>query len=188
MPAKKEISLLPDKENANSFINRIIKWTTSIGRAIIIVTELIVISAFLSRFWLDRKNSDLSEVIRQQKAILESTQDFEKEYGFLQQRLKALAPYANNPQSLDIKISSVVSSIPNDISLGNISIKVTDTGQSATLTAIAYKEGSIVDFITNLSINPDIQKVDIKRIEKKSKDDKYNVDLDLNFKAQGGKT
>jgi methyl coenzyme M reductase subunit C-like uncharacterized protein (methanogenesis marker protein 7) len=77
MPAKKEISLLPDEENLNTLSARVLRYLTTIGRVIIILTELAVISAFLSRFWLDRKNADLSETIRQQKAILESTQEFE---------------------------------------------------------------------------------------------------------------
>ena len=80
MPSKKEISLLPAEENLNTFSARFLKWVTSVGRVVIVFVELIVIGAFLSRFWLDRKNSDLSETLRQQKAILASTQEFEKDY------------------------------------------------------------------------------------------------------------
>jgi len=76
MANKKELSLLPDSSNPNSFSARFIKWVTTIGRWVMTLTELIVISAFISRFWLDRKNSDLSDLIRQKQAILESTQEF----------------------------------------------------------------------------------------------------------------
>jgi len=53
MPAKKEISLLPDEENLDSFSARAFRWLTTVGRYVIVFTELIVICAFLSRFWLD---------------------------------------------------------------------------------------------------------------------------------------
>ena len=71
---------MPDSYNPNSFNARFIKWLTTIGRWVMTLTELIVISAFISRFWLDRKNSDLSDLIRQKQAILESTQYFESEF------------------------------------------------------------------------------------------------------------
>ncbi|MBU1129800.1 hypothetical protein KKE45_00570, partial [Patescibacteria group bacterium] len=92
MPAdtKKEISFLPKHQDNHSFIAKLVRWVTTVGRSVIIFTELIVIAAFVSRFWLDRKNSDLSESIRQQKAILESTAPFEKDFLILQNRLKAI--------------------------------------------------------------------------------------------------
>ncbi|MBU4397602.1 hypothetical protein KKC08_05560 [Patescibacteria group bacterium] len=85
MPAnfKREISLLPKDQDNNSSTAKLIRWITTVGRVVIIFTELIVIAAFVSRFWLDRKNSDLSESIRQQKAILESTALFEVDYSTL---------------------------------------------------------------------------------------------------------
>jgi hypothetical protein len=47
MPAKKEISLLPDEENADSLSARIVRWITTVGRYVIVFTELIVIGAFV---------------------------------------------------------------------------------------------------------------------------------------------
>ena len=47
---------------------------------------------------------------------------------------------------------------------------------------ISYKEESIVDFITNLTVNEDIQTVDVKSIEKKPKENQYSVKLFLVFK------
>ena len=47
MPAKKEISLLPNEENLNTFSARFLRWVTSVGRVVIVFVELIVIGAFL---------------------------------------------------------------------------------------------------------------------------------------------
>jgi hypothetical protein len=182
MPAKKEISLLPSEENANSFLSKALKWTNTVGRVIIIFTELIVISAFVSRFWLDRKNSDLSEVIRQRKAILESTQDFEKEYGLLQQRLKIIKNNYLSTPGFDQNIKSLVGSAPDDISFNQMSLSLNDKNLvNADFSTIAFKEDSIINFITNLALNPDIDVVNVLNIEKKTKENKYTIDINVVF-------
>ncbi len=184
MPAKKEPSLLPDSENNNTFLARVLRWTTTVGRFVIVFTELIVISAFLSRFWLDRKNSDLSEVIRQQKAILESTQDFEKEFTLLQQRLKTIKDFYAISPAYNRQAQSLVDSTPPDIIYNSLSLSSPPPSNqvNADLNLISYKEESIVDFITNLVVNPNIQTVKVQRIEKKPKDSRYIIQISLVFK------
>ncbi len=181
---KKEISLLPDSENSNALVNKLLRWVTTVGRAIIIVTELVVVSAFISRFWLDRKNSDLSEIIRQQKAILESTQQFENEYALLQARLTALSQDKQQTSpTLDTNIESLASTVPPGVSLQSIRIDSSNDISSVSISAISYDEAAIVNFISNLSLNKNFTNVDIKKIEKKPKDDKYTIDLTFNIKT-----
>jgi len=189
MPAKKEVSLLPDAENPNSFGSRLLLWLTSVGRFIIVFTELIVICAFISRFWLDRKNSDLSEIVRQQKAILESTQDFEKEYSLLQQRLKVIKNFYTQRPDYSAKIISLTESTPPDIIFTSINFDLDDKSNiTADLSATALNNETINRFINNLVSNPDIRTVDVKNIEKKAKENKYLLNIFLTFKIQNPKT
>jgi hypothetical protein len=182
MAGNREISLLPKEDDVNSLSSRVIRWVTTVGRFIIVFTELIVISAFLSRFWLDRKNSDLSDIIRQQKAILESTSDFEKDYLSLQTRLK-LIKQVDKPQYLDQRLVSLSKSTPPDILFETISLKqAVDGNLVADLSTSAQNESAIVDFITNLYLNQDIDKVEVKRIEKKPKESKFIVNVVISFK------
>ena len=183
MPVKKEISLLPDEDNVNSFSARAIRWLTSVGRYVIVFTELFVICAFISRFWLDRTNSDLSEVVRQQTAILNSTADFEKDYAALQRRLNLIKTvYASQPQ-FKSKVESIAQSTPLDITFQNfvVSRNPKTNEISSSLIFYAYKETSVIDFITNLILNPDVASVNIVTIDKKPRDNKYNVALSLAF-------
>jgi len=183
MSSKKEMSFLPDEENVNSFSARAIRWVTTAGRFVIVFTELIVVCAFLSRFWLDRTNSDLSESVRQQKAILESTADFEKEYSQLQKRLKLIKTFYSNQPNYHDKIDTLAKSIPPGVTFNQLSIKQDSKTQdvSAQIKLFAYQETSIVDLITNLIANPQISSVDIQTIEKKPKESQYNVSLSLIF-------
>ncbi len=183
MPPKKEISLLPEENNSQSFSNRFIRWLTTAGRFVIVFTELIVVIAFISRFWLDRKNADLSETIRQQTAILESTKDFENEYLVLQQRLEFVRKYYNQAPDYAPKIQSLIESSPPGIVYDRFSLTQPEESSlvQSDMTVFAYQESSIVDFITNLILNPNIGNVNIKNIEKKPKDTKYTISLSLSF-------
>jgi len=185
MPGKKELSLLPNEANQNTPLARLLRWLTTVGRFIIVFTELIVISAFLSRFWLDRKNSDLSEVLRQQKAILGSTADFEKEFSSLQTRLKFINTFFQKQPDYPGTIKSLVNTVPVGVFFQSFNLGQSEIDPSrltSSLSLYTYQEDSIISFITNLTLNPDIDSVDVRRIEKKAKDNKYYVDISLTFK------
>lgn len=184
MAVKKEVSLLPESENPRSFLARFFKWVTTVGRATIIITELIVILAFVSRFWLDRKNSDLSEVSRQKQAILESVIPFETDFVKLQQRLTYIKDFYNNQPEYNKQIDSLITSTPEDLFFERLSISKDEKTKLTTINTslIAYKEESIVSFITNLMINPNIDQVNINKIEKKERENQYSISLTLLFK------
>ncbi|MDD2224646.1 MAG: hypothetical protein PHP97_00590 [Candidatus Shapirobacteria bacterium] len=190
MAIKKELSLLPESENPRSFRVRFFKWITTTGRVTIILTELIVISVFFSRFWLDRKNSDLSEIARQKQAILESAIPFEVEFTGLQKRLSFIKNFYSNQPEYNKQINSLVSSTPTDIFYNRISISTDEKTKITTINTslIGYKEESIVSFITNLTLNPDISKVNITKIEKKEKENQYLISIVLQFNANKTKT
>lgn len=172
MAKKKEISLLPNSEDPRSFSAIFFKWLTTVGRWVIVATELIVVFAFLSRFWLDRKNSDLSEIVRQQQAILDSTKYFEAEFKSFQDRLTSIREYYSSQPEYDKYLSSLVESTPKDLVYNNLSIEKNNISKEITADAslLAFKEESIVGFIDNLLLNPNIKTVEINRIEKKPKD------------------
>jgi len=190
MAIKKEPSLLPESENPRSFGARFFKWITTTGRVAIILTELIVISVFISRFWLDRKNSDLSEISRQKQAILESAVPFETEFIGLQKRLSYIKNFYSSQPEYNKQISSLISSTPTDLFYEKISVSADDETKTTTIdtSLIAYKEESIVSFVTNLMLNPDISQVEITKIEKKEKENQYSVSLVLYFKAAKAET
>lgn len=190
MAIKKEPSLLPESENPRSFEARFLKWLTTIGRITIVLTELIVISVFISRFWLDRKNSDLSEIVRQKQAILESATPFETEFIKLQKRLSYIKNLYSNQPEYDKQINSLISSTPTDLFYNQISVSMDEKTQNTIINAslIAYKEESIVSFITNLTLNPDIKQVDITKIEKKEKENQYSISIVLHFNTNNIKT
>ena len=180
MSAKKEISLLSENDNSQSISSLILRWTTTVGRLLIILTELIVVGAFISRFWLDRKNADLSETLRQQKAIISSTKEFESEFNSLQTRLNFIKTFRQSTTPLTSKMVNLSQSIPPEINVTAVAVKDGDAAESQVdLKASAFNEQNIVDLITNLTLNPNIKSVEIGSIEKKSNTNKFDLVLSL---------
>ncbi len=182
MPAKKrDISLLPSREFSESSLGRVVNWVTTSGRYVVIFTEFVVIGAFLSRFWLDRKNSDLSDEIRQGEAILHSTADFEKEYRLLQSKLK----FANSSISEDRKFTErlglLSQNLPRNVIFENLSFNSDSKQTEIKLRASSTSETDLVDFITNLTLEPAIKTVNISNIEKDSRFTGYKFNLEVFF-------
>lgn len=180
MPAKKEISLLPSYADQNSVVNKLINWLTSTGRVVIIFTELIVVGSFLSRFWLDRKNSDLSEALRQQKAILSSTLEFEEKYNDFRQRLVAIKTIVSQNPNFEEKINSIIRYTPPEVGYTNIKISSSED-VSVELTAFAIKTDSLVRMISNLKSDKKVKSIKIDRINKNSKMNYYELRMTIKF-------
>src|SRR3989304_5055627 len=85
---EEQINLLPEKGFEQTTTGRILTWILSSFRIIVIVTEIIVMIAFLSRFWLDAQNTDLTEELQQKQAVLSASKAFDAEFKDTQKRLK----------------------------------------------------------------------------------------------------
>ena len=178
---RKQVSLLPSQSNPQSTLNLAMNWLTNVGRVIIIFVELLVVAAFLSRFWLDRTNADLSETLRQQNAILDSTKEFRAEFNLLKDRLNAIETL-NKHKNITQAVNSLIKSTPPSVFYQNLNMDTTADQLDTSLQIIAYDNQNIVDFITNLILNPDIDNVTVTKIEKEPKTSFFTISLSINFK------
>lgn len=97
MPARvTKVNLLPPSEFEESFWGRFLKWAVTTGRYIIILTELVVILAFLSRFKLDEDLRNLNEQINGQVAFLSSQQPQVDQFLKLQKEVDAVSKMIDN--------------------------------------------------------------------------------------------
>jgi len=181
MAVKKEITLLSNVDNPNLLSKKLFNWLFYVVRYVLVFTELVVIVAFLSRFALDPKNSDLSDSIRQKKAILTVYSDFENEYNLLNQKLQTISALYKKQPLYSPYILALAQSTPQDVIFQNLSIKNTGSDITAQLNIYAYQENAIIDFISQLSINPQVKVVNVVSIEKKPREDKYNVNINITF-------
>lgn len=140
-----QINLIPEREFVGTIVGRILSWIISTFRIIVIATELLVMVAFLSRFWLDAQNTDLTEELEQKKSIVSASLDFERQFKDAQQRLRIYSTITNiRPPSN--YISAISKGIPADILLSDVSLSETDVE----IRGIATNEQSAQQFLTNL--------------------------------------
>jgi Tfp pilus assembly protein PilN len=158
---KDNINLLPEKGFSTTSTGQVLHWLLSSFRIIVIVTEIIVMVAFLSRFWLDARNTDLSEEIEYKQAVLSASSDFEKEYRKSHNKLAVLTDVYRDETWATRYISEIVTYQPEQIFLISFSAKsekeIEITGTSANL-------GRIQQFIVNLNSVDTFKKVSLTEL------------------------
>lgn len=116
MPAQPvSVNLLDQPEFTSSSLSRLMNWAITYGRYIMIGTEVIVLVAFISRFSLDRKLTDLREEIAQKQIILEANQDFEQEYKHLQETIAKVKVLLTNQEKILTNFYQIAAILPVDV-------------------------------------------------------------------------
>jgi len=159
MAKNKSINLLPQEEFDASILGRTLKWAMGSFRIIVIITEMIVMAAFLSRFWLDAQNSDLDSSIKVASAQISAQGSFEKEFRGIQQKLNIFKQITSVPAESG-KLDLISSKIPQDLVLTSISTQ----SDSVQLKGIAGSEIGVAQFISNLKSDPSIKKASLDSV------------------------
>jgi len=154
------IEFIPQEEWEKTSFGKFLKWLLQIGRWIVIITELIVIMAFLSRFKLDRDLTNLNETIKQKQAIIAASSDFEKSFRFLQKRLTTIEGLQKNQIEADKILDLFTQVTPAGIKLSNFSFMK----KQASLTASADSEMTFAVFLRNLKQEPRLTNLSIDKI------------------------
>jgi len=159
MPKDKTINLLPQEEFDVSMLGRTLKWAMGTFRIIVIVTEMIVMGAFLSRFWLDAQNSDLSNSIKIKSAQIVAQAATEKEFRSVQSKLSIVKQIrTGSPYSQ--KIEAITSKVPSGVNLTTVTV----LENSAMVRGSSITELGIAQFIANLRADPSFKTVDLGQI------------------------
>lgn len=159
MAKNRLINLLPQEEFDASILGRILRWAMGGFRIIVIITEMIVMAAFLSRFWLDAQNSDLGDSIKIASAQISAQSNFEKEFRGVQQKLNIFKQVASLTQPSD-SINLVTSTVPPNIVLSSIGIQNTEIQ----IKGNAGSGTDISQFISNLKAQSTFKNVELDSV------------------------
>jgi Tfp pilus assembly protein PilN len=163
MPARTiDVNLLEKDAFSESPIGHIVTWAITYGRYIMILTEIVVLLAFVSRFSLDRKLTDLNEAIEQKQTIIEANQSFEDEINGIQAqiaRTKSLISSQGKPIEALALTKNV---LPVDVVLETLAI----TPEKITTQATAGSTQGFATLMNNLQATQQFIKVDIGEIKK----------------------
>ncbi len=165
MTDKHQINLLPKDSFEESNLGKFLKWAISIGRWVVVFTDLIVICAFLSRFYFDTRLDSLHDDIKESQAIVEATSGFENSFRLLQERLKLIKVFSQTKTEGRQKIDLLAQILPNDIVLTSVSFSESKAEVSGT----AASQAGMEVFVKNLLALPQIKNLSFTQFSQKDK-------------------
>ncbi len=151
------VNLIGEEEMEHSPAGRIVTWAVTYGRYIMIGTEIIVLLAFISRFSLDRKLTDLNEEVSQKQAIIDANHDFETEFRTLQDKLSKTQTLLNAPSVTNNALSVIETMLPVDTRLKALTISQT----SVIGEVVANTTTGFAQLVANLQASPIFSQVEI---------------------------
>jgi hypothetical protein len=179
MPKRKHHSINLLKNKDADFFGKFIKWTLTVGRLIVIVTEIIALSAFVYRFTLDKQLIDLRSEIKQKQTIVEGQRENEKKYRDLHDRILLASGFANLSQERHKILKDILGLTPQGITLNNLSLdndKINiDTNVRAT--------SSLGIFVNLLKNYPSIDSISIDNIENRPQENFIVVSMTATLKG-----
>jgi Tfp pilus assembly protein PilN len=186
MPIRKskQINLLPQDEFETSTLGRVLRWALSTFRIMVIVTELFVMSAFLSRFWLDARNSDLNDEISLNSSKVNAFKNIEAEFRSLQQKTGIVKTIYAEPKNSDV-ITNILKYIPEGVVFNSVS----KTEDQVTIRANSFSESSISQFLVNLSSGNDFKEVELAEVSsnfENSSATAFTISAKINKSTTGG--
>ena len=168
------LNLLDSLEQEQNQWDQVANWALTIGRWIVILTEIVVIGALIFRFNIDKQLSNLRRTVEQNRQLLEnSLQRSEQRFHHTQLRLNLLAQDIQQQHDYADLLLTVAKSIPDQgIALNKIT-PTPSTSRQATkqptspslrLTGVADKEEYVSGFVHQLRLSGKFTRVTVKNL------------------------
>jgi len=177
-----EINLLPQKEFEESTFGRALKWLVTTFRYIVIATEMVVMTAFLSRFYLDSRSGDLIDAINQKSAIISSYSSFESQYRATQNKLNAFSNFSGDSSKASPIIEEISSKIPSNVTLTEITID----NSKVLITAQTNDNSSVSSFINSLTSSQNLTNISLFSITQKKDTASLSFTISAVMQTRGG--
>jgi hypothetical protein len=152
------INLLPhDSEN---FMTQFFNWALSIGRLLIILTEMVALATFVYRFSLDSQLVDLHDKIKSESFILDNFQTAENTFVDIQARLAAIQQYSTVGSRTSTIFAAITKMGQQKITFKDLTI---DT-QDAKIEVESPTVAPLASFVNELKKYPLITSVSIDNV------------------------
>ena len=151
------INLLPKDSFEFSAVGKTLKWTITIGRVLVVLTEFVVLLAFASRFYFDRKLSDLGDQLIQKEAQINAYASVET------QMRKVLAKQAPVEKILagGVNFASKINGLTQVLPTGTVLDTLTLDQKSMSLTGTSQSEFGFAQFVNGIKKMPGITMVSL---------------------------
>lgn len=168
---------MPQDPFFETALGRFLKWSLSVGRYIVIFTELIVILSFATRFTLDRMVTDLNSSINQKQRVIESYGDLETNFRFIQRQIEDYNQLKQESNLVDI-FPILNENVPRDVVFESLLIRP----ESINFTGSALSQDALNTLVNNLQFSPYFTQISVNKIESRGeKVAGFNFDIRSNI-------
>lgn len=170
MPAHKpshpiDVNLLPKDPFSESSLGKFLAWSLSVGRYIVIFTELVVILTFLSRFTLDRQLTNQNESLLNKQALLDAYTDMETQIQDIQTKAQTIDQLEQDPK-LFPALEFVLTNTPDTIQFSEVNLRQ----GKLVITANAFSSKTLSQFVDILRAESQFQNIEIDQLNTSEKD------------------
>jgi hypothetical protein len=130
------------------------------GKWAVIITQLVVMGAFLWRFGLDRKLTNLRKEIQQQVAVIESYSQIEEEFVLAQKRVNHAKGTIERQEEVKRLLTKIQTVTPADVWYERITV----SPSTISMTAHASSLPGFSRLLAGLQNDPDFRTVNVASI------------------------
>lgn len=160
MPNSSYLDINLVKKNI-SFTDKFLNWALSAGRVVVIATEIVALSAFAYRFFLDRQLIDLHAKIKQEQAIISFSKESEEKYRNLQDRIGTAQRFSQLANDEVKVLTDILKLAPAGTTFDNLTTSDTTVKINAGFSRISQ----LGAFVDSLKSYPSMANVSIEKIE-----------------------
>lgn len=168
------------KERKPKFIEQLISWSLTVGRALVIITETIALSAFLYRFDLDARISDLNDDVKSRQNIIRYYKPTEDNFRNIQNRLLLANAVIKTQNQTLLLYRDITGLIPSGVKIKTFIFSPDTIKIEASVSSI-----NVLSQLTkNLQEYSRTTKVSVDTIENKPELGVILANITANFKTQ----
>jgi len=151
------INLLPKDGFEFSIVGKVLKWATTAGRVLVVLTEFVVLLAFASRFYFDRKLSDLGEVLIQKEVQIAAYADVETKMRKVLAKQQPIETLQKTGIGFSNKIDNLTQILPQGTVLDSLSLDI----NGLRITGRSQSEYGFAQFVGGIKKMPNIKTINM---------------------------
>lgn len=171
------INLLSNQKGKT--VDRVINWSLTTGRILVVVVELIALAAFLYRFTLDQQIIDTKQGIKQKQAIVFNFKDQEAKFRNLQERLLLASSFSQTSATNVNIFKDVVAFTPQGVTYNVLAVSAGQIRIDANVDSV----NSLTSLANQLRKYAPVESVSIDKIENKSSSSSLTVSITATLKG-----
>jgi len=168
-----DLNLLPKEPWEKGALGQLLTWVLSVGRYVVIFTELIVISAFLYRFGLDRTLTDLRASIKDKQTVVTDFGDLESSFRLVQKKLTTIKTVSDQPVVLNT-LETLNRMTPTDA----VFISTTINDKTVVIEGTVASQAGLATLLNQAQSQAEFSDVILENV-KSSKDQSGNIEFRL---------